>query len=142
MNLPVLLSTSTESYRGRDTETYRTTYSVEHLTLWRQAAPSILCIRECEHCVVEGLGIERLGIGMLTGADLPTRYVKLCILSLVFFTIYFVILTKSSFMRTGTSWNKTHDDEQRQHAINGVPSGIPGSVEVRMYQYEYIHTPI
>src|SRR6218665_3904443 len=71
---------------------------------------------------------------MLMGADVPIRYVKLCILSLVFFTIYFEILTKSLFMRTGTSWNKTHDDEQRQHAINGVPTGIPGSVEVRMLQ--------
>src|SRR6218665_3340626 len=119
-NLPVWLSTSTDSYRRRDTETYSTTYSGEHLSLWRQAAPSTLCLRECEHCVARDLAL-RLGIEMLMGADVPMRYVKLCILSLVFFTIYFEILLTKVFIHA--DWDLLNQDPRRRrrlHVINVV----------------------
>ena len=106
-NLPVWLLTSTDSYRRRDMETYRTTYSVEHLSRWRKAAPSILCIRECELCVARDLASR-----CWRGQTCP------CVMSSSAFYLYIIlrIITKV-FVHADwdLSWNKTHDDEQRLH---------------------------
>src|SRR6218665_96240 len=83
---------------------------------------------------------------MLTGADVPIRYVKLCILSLVFFTIYFVILTKvfvhadwdlleqdprRRAMTAHYKWCPVRDSGQRgsPHVTDGGPSKGSSSAE-------------